>query len=317
MRLPCLKALSLSANVIVCSMQKLTLTLGRWALALAATASLTGCCPRQQSCCPDKSDAVKSLSELPREQLRTFLKGHVGDWRGETDQSRGLPPPPVQRPVPESAKFIDLPPPDTITVGQLPLVQAIKQRRSLREYAPTPLSQEALSFLLWSTQGVSSYTQDADGNIVSQYRTVPSGGARHPFETYLLINRVQGLTPGLYRFMPFGHKLCLLRESNYLAADIQTACYGQDFPGKAAVVFVWAAVPGRTEWRYGYIAHRMIAMDVGHVCQNLYLSAEAIGAGACAMLGYSQPHMDALIGVDGTDEFTIYMASVGKKVAGD
>jgi SagB-type dehydrogenase family enzyme len=298
-------------------MQKHTLTRGRWALALAAIASLAGCCPRQQSCCPAKSDSVKSLGELPREQLRTFLKGHVGDWRGETDQSQGKPPPPVQRPIPEDATFIDLPSPGTITVGRIPLVQAIKQRRSLREYAPTPISQEELSFLLWSTQGVSSYEQAADGNIVGQFRTVPSGGSRHPFETYLLINRVEGLVPGLYRFMPFGHKLCLLQASTALPDALQTACYGQAFPGKAAVVFVWSAVPERTEWRYGYIAHRMIAMDAGHVCQNLYLSAESIGAGTCAMLGYSQPHMDALIGVDGRDEFTIYMAAVGKKVAGD
>jgi len=82
-------------------------------------------------------------------------------------------------------------------------------------------------------------------------------------------------------------------------------------------MFVWATVPERTEWKYGYIAHRMIAIEAGHVCQNLYLAAESIDAGACAMLGYSQPHMDALIGVDGKDEFTIYTAAVGKKVAGD
>jgi nitroreductase len=56
----------------------------------------------------------------------------------------------------------------------------------------------------------------------------------------------------------------------------------------------------------------MIAMEAGHVCQNLYLAAESIGAGACAVLGYDQERMDSLIGVDGTDEFTIYMASVGK-----
>ena len=67
----------------------------------------------------------------------------------------------------------------------------------------------------------------------------------------------------------------------------------------AAVVFIWAAVPYRSEWKYGCIAHKMIAIEAGHVCQNLYLAAESIDAGTCAMLGYHQPALDELIGVDG------------------
>jgi SagB-type dehydrogenase family enzyme len=257
---------------------------------------------------------VKSLTELPREQLRTMLKGHMGDWRMETDQRKGVPVPPVQRPVPVDAKRIALPRPETLDFGRAPLKDVVEQRRSLRTYADTPLSLKELSFLLWCTQGVAKVDRDAEGRIVNQYRTVPSGGARHPFETYLLIDRVDGLVPGVYRFLPHEHALIMVREDHELAPRISEACYNQAAPAKAAVVFVWAAVPYRTEWRYGPIAHRMIAIEAGHVCQNLYLAAESIGAGACAMLAYNQAKMDALIGVDGKEEFTIYLAPVGKKV---
>ncbi len=254
----------------------------------------------------------QSLNKFSIEQLRTVIKGYTGDWRGDTDQNRGVPAPPVQQPIPEDAAIIDLVPPDAISLGELPLAQLVRQRRSLREYSATPLKNEELSFLLWCTQGVSSFEQDGDGNIVKQFRNVPSGGGRNPFETYLIINHVEGIAPGLYRFLPFGHKLCLLHEANDLPGQVQAACYGQPCVGDAAVVFVWTAVPYRTEWKYGYIAHRMIAIEAGHLCQNLYLAAESINAGACALLGYSQKHMDALIRVDGKDEFTIYMATVGK-----
>jgi nitroreductase len=68
------------------------------------------------------------------------------------------------------------------------------------------------------------------------------------------------------------------------------------------------------EWRYDIAAHKVIAIDAGHVCQNLYLACEAIDAGTCAMAAYDQEEMDKLLRVDGQNEFTIYLASVGKKL---
>jgi SagB-type dehydrogenase family enzyme len=66
------------------------------------------------------------------------------------------------------------------------------------------------------------------------------------------------------------------------------------------------------EWRYNIAAHKVILLDAGHVCQNLYLACSAIGAGTCAIAAYNQSVMDQLLGVDGKDEFAIYLAPVGK-----
>jgi len=74
------------------------------------------------------------------------------------------------------------------------------------------------------------------------------------------------------------------------------------------------APPHRMEWRYGLAAHKVIAIDAGHVCQNLYLACEAIGAATCAIAAYDQGEIDKLLRIDGQDEFTIYLASVGKKL---
>jgi SagB-type dehydrogenase family enzyme len=189
----------------------------------------------------------------------------------------------------------------------VPLVEAIKRRRSHRRYLEEALNLEELSFLLWATQGIRKVIP----NIQASRRTVPSGGARHPFETYLLINRVSGLEVGLYRYLPLEHKLCSVDEDPDLARKIHVACLEQ-YVTNSAVVFVWAAIPYRTEWRYSVLAHKLIALDAGHVCQNLYLAAEAIGCGMCAIGAYDQEKLDRALGLDGTAEFAIYAATVGK-----
>jgi len=123
---------------------------------------------------------------------------------------------------------------------------------------------------------------------------------------------VTNLEPGLYRYLPLEHKLCLLKKGDNLVEKAKNASRTNAFVGEAAVVFVWTAIPYRAEWRYGVVAHKMVAIESGHICQNLYLACGAIGAGTCAVGAYSQNEMDAVLGVDGEEEFAIYVAPVGK-----
>lgn len=261
---------------------------------------------------PPVPEAIRGANELSTAQRRVFLRGAMFDWRGDTDDRRGLEAPPIQKPYPADAKRLDLVKPEKFTVGGMRVIDAIRDRRSRREYSEDSFSLEELSYLLWASQGISRIDRDSQGKSVAQFRTVPSGGARHPFETYLIINRVTGVKPGLYRYLPLEHQLLVVRDEAALGKRVTEACYGQAFTGNAAVVFVWAAIPYRTEWHYGCIAEKLVAIDVGHVCQNLYLAAESIHGGVCAVMGYNQVRMDTLIGVDGTDEFVIYLAAAGK-----
>ena len=257
---------------------------------------------------------------------RKFLKADLwGEWeRQETDQRKGIKPPANQKPYPQEATLIDLVPPDNLTMGQMPLIEAIRKRRSRREYTDEHLSLEELSFLLWATQGVDQeatkrYREWLAGvigwsisDIPSLMRTVPSGGACHPFETYLVVNRVQELKPGIYRYLSVEHKLLVLEGGLIFETKVSDSL--PPMLARSAVVFLWTAIPYRTEWRYTIVAPKLIAQESGHICQNLYLACEAIGAGTCAVGAYDQKTMDDLLGVDGEDEFTIYVAPVGKVV---
>jgi SagB-type dehydrogenase family enzyme len=225
----------------------------------------------------------------------------------ETGQKKKLPPLPAQKPPPPDARLSDLVPPEELTVGTMPLVEAIRGRRSHRKYGPESLTLEELSFLLWATQGLTSLEAESQRS----QRTVPSGGGRHPFETYVLVNRVEGLPPALYRYLPVDHKLCLEQEGPGLVDGIHEGLRRQ-YVKDSAVVFLWTVIPYRTEWRYSVVSHKVIALDAGHVCQNLYLAAGSIGAGACAIAAYDQEKLDAALGLDGKDEFAIYAATLGK-----
>ncbi|UWX56771.1 SagB/ThcOx family dehydrogenase [Chlorobaculum sp. MV4-Y] len=242
---------------------------------------------------------------------REFLKDNVRqkvDF-SQTPQNRRVPPPPIEKPIPEGAKTIPLPPIEKAKLaGSIDLWSAIGQRESCRFYSDEPLSLDELSLLLWATQGA-RLKLDAGHAL----RTVPSAGCRHAFETYLCVLNVERLEKGIYRYLPLEHALLFSHTSEHLESRIVRATLGQRFTGDAAVLFVWTAIPYRMEWRYGLAAHKVIALDAGHVCQNLYLACQAIGAGTCAIAAYDQGEMDRLLGVDGEEEFTIYLAPAGKK----
>lgn len=239
---------------------------------------------------------------------RQMIKGDLWQQWGklELDQRLGVPVPALQKDYSPVAKIIDLVSPNAITLGTMPVFEAINARRSCRSYKPIPLSLEELSFLLWATQGVKSVMKDG----YATRRTVPSGGSRHPFETYLAVQRIENLALGLYRYLAIEHKLLILNEDQNIGQKIAEGC--ADFALDSAVTFIWTALPYRTEWRYGPLSPKLIAQDSGHVCQNLYLACTTIHAGTCAVGAYNQEKMDALLGVDGVDEFTVYCAPVGK-----
>ncbi len=224
-----------------------------------------------------------------------------------TCQSRGLRPPPAQKPPAPRSRVVHLPDREQWAIPPCDLENAIADRESHRRFAAIPLSLAELAFLLWATQGVRDVLHEA-----AILRTVPSAGCRHPLETYLAVLRVDGLEPGLYRYLPLDHALVHERDVANLPARLTAATRGQSFTGQAAVTFIWAAVPTRTEWRYAEASYKVIALDAGHVCQNLYLACAAIGAGTCAIAAYDQALVDELLGVDGSDEFGIYLAPVGK-----
>ena len=239
---------------------------------------------------------------------REFIERTKYHSMDSPDVSRGILQPPLQLPFDPAQKVIPLPAPSNIRPASIDIREAIERRRSVRAYAGTPLTLDELSYLLWCTQGVKKVIQNSSTN-----RTVPSAGARHAFETYVLANSVDGLPPGLYRFLALQHALLQEETAPGLADRFMAACRGQEHVKTCAAMFLWAAVAYRMTWRYGERGYRYLHLDAGHVCQNLYLAAESIGCGVCAIAAFNDDDVNRLLKLDGEKHFAIYLATVGKK----
>ncbi|MCR4421424.1 MAG: SagB/ThcOx family dehydrogenase [Exilispira sp.] len=239
---------------------------------------------------------------------REFLKSNWASTDfNKSDMSKKIPFPSQQKPIKEGQEKIPLIPKENWQSFEVNLFDIIIQRKSTRKYLDEKISFEQLSKLLFCTQGIRKYYPDYS------FRTVPSGGARHPFETYFYANKVENLEKGIYRYLPIDN--CIVLEIPYydgIERDIHKATLEQFW--NPAIYFFWSVIPYRTEYKYLEAAAKLAAIDIGHVCQNLYLVAESFDCGVCAIAAYDQSAMDNLLKLDGKDEFVIYCASCGKKI---
>lgn len=225
--------------------------------------------------------------------VRGKLPLHQLDWMKK---------PPVFKEYIDS-KHIVLPPP-LLDEGE-GLWSTLRKRRSIRAYTEEPISMTELSQILWATQGITGHAGD------HLLRTAPSAGALYPIETYLSINRAEGIEQGLYHYNPPHHQLDLIREGDF-GKEIRRGALDQQIAERAAVNFLWSAVFERSKWKYLQRAYRYIFLDAGHIAQNLALAAEAMKLGSCQIGAIYDDELNGLFHLDGTNESIIYISSVGR-----
>jgi len=165
-----------------------------------------------------------------------------------------------------------LPPP--VTDGGMSVEYALENRRSQRSFQDKALSPEQISQILWAAYGI---TESGRG-----LRTAPSAGALYPLEIYAVIGNVDGVTPGVYKYIADGHKLALQREGD-VRDELSGAAFNQSMVREAPASVFFSAVFSRTTERYGERGRHFIYIEVGHAAQNVYLQAEALGLGTCAI----------------------------------
>ena len=220
------------------------------------------------------------------------MPGHKLDWEAKPDLYKEYP----------QAEKIELPAfePD----HAMSLDKTLRQRKSIRDYQDRPISMGQLAYLLWASTGIQRVE---DGY---EFRTAPSAGALYPIETYLVANNVKVLEAGVYHYAIRSHQLEQLEQRD-LRRQIAAAALGQGMCAMAAAVFIWTAVFERCKWKYGQRAYRYIYLDAGHIAENLALAAVSLNLGTCEIGALYDDHVNAIIGIDGTEESTICMAAIG------
>jgi SagB-type dehydrogenase family enzyme len=201
------------------------------------------------------------------------------------------------------------------------VLTCVAQRRSVRSFGATPVTLLELSRLLWSCAGLTASFITPQGQDF--YRAAPTAGALYPIETYLVVNKVEGLEPGLYHYRVAGldilerpivegsHSLEQLRTGD-LRAEITAAALDQPLCGKAGVVFIWTAVFARSEWKYRERSYRYFYLDAGHMAAQLSLAAVSQGLGSCQLAAFYDQELNGLLGIDGETEGSLYLSAVGR-----
>jgi len=250
-------------------------------------------------------------------QNRNFMKcPKLGEAMRQSDQSKGLPHPPhghaVEEPLitlPSFGEFSNSP----VSEGFYP--NLLDKRRSIRTFDDLkPMTAAQLAFILYSAQGIQEYRGKDESFTL---RPVPSGGARHPFETYVAVKNVQGLKKGLYYYAPAVnvHKkqvaLSFMKPIDDYDNVVTKMLAGQNWAGNASAVLFISCIPYRSEWRYAEHSHRVILIDLGHVGQNIMLSATGLGLGSCCLAAYDQEVCDEFLNLDGNNEYTVYAVAIG------
>jgi len=172
-----------------------------------------------------------------------------------------------------------------------PIERLLAHRRSVRDFAATPLSLEELAHLLWAAQGVSS----PEG-----LRTAPSAGALYPLAVHLVAGNVKGLECGSYHYRPHAGELVLTAAGDR-RQPLAAAALGQGCVSEAAAVLVLSAVFERTTQKYGQRGIQYVHMEVGHAAQNVYLAAGSLGLGTVMVGAFDDQGVKRAVPLEGSE----------------
>jgi len=223
---------------------------------------------------------------------RDTLSGGTLDWESKPELYKEY----------SEAPLVELP--SFSFENNISLKDLLKKRKSVRKYLFKPLELEKLSFLLWCSTGIQ---REEAGYL---FRTAPSAGALYPIETYLVVNNVVDLKQGIYHYNIRKHSLELLKVGDFSAA-LSFAALNQYFCRKASVIFVWSAIFFRSKWKYKERAYRYIFIDVGHIAENLALSAVYLELGSCQIGAFFDDELNEIFDLDGINESCLYLSPVG------
>lgn len=215
----------------------------------------------------------------------------------------------MNKPVPEPERMtrtvrsndIELPAPRT--ESSISVEQALLNRRSVRSYKDEPITIAEAGQLLWAAQGI---TERSEG-----FRTAPSAGATFPFEVYLVAGTVTGLKAGIYKYDYQQHGLILKREGDF-RAELSENALGQSSITTGAIDIVLAGVYERTTQRYSDRGIRYVHMEAGHIAQNVFLQAVALGLGSVPIGAFNDSKVQKMLDIP-DNEVPLYILPVGRK----
>jgi len=238
---------------------------------------------------------------------KEFIQGTQYPDYSTVDLVLRVPEPPHELPVRKGQTIIKLPSPKRFKVKDVPVRKIIENWELVGFFSRSSLTLKELSYLLWCSQGFRKIVAET-----FQLRNVPSSGSRYPLETYFVASDVEGLETGLYRYLPMSHSIVAERIDSDLTLEISTASLNFKIVTRAALTFIWVAVPYRSVWALGNRGYRSVLIEAGHTCQNLILAAANLGYDVFPIDLFHDAMIGKLANLDPETQWPVYLAAVGK-----
>jgi len=194
------------------------------------------------------------------------------------------------------------------TSGTVSVESALAARRSRRHFQDREISAQQLSQILWAAYGITLPLPQHPA-LRGGLRTTPSAGAIFPLEFYVVIGNVTGIEPGVYRYNSAEHSLTKIINGD-LRSRLSSAALNQRMIQDAPASLVFSAVFSRMTARYGARGNRYVYMEIGHAAQNVYLQAEALGLGTCAIGAFTDSSVSQLLQLP-ANETPLYIMPIG------
>jgi nitroreductase len=186
------------------------------------------------------------------------------------------------------AQIRDLPAPRA--AGGKPLIETLKLRRSIREYADRPLPPQVLSDLLWAAFGVNR----------------PSGDRTAPYWRHVMVIDVYAaLADGVWLYDPKLHRL-----EQRLPNDIRAQTGTQDFVGSAPLNLIYVAHGERMTDISAEERRLYASVDTGFIGQNVYLFCASEGLATVFRGSVDTRKLAATMRLD-EGQFVTFAQSVG------
>jgi len=244
----------------------------------------------------ENKDVIKKIGELFQEYTKyEYLTDRPDMLKGKLS-------PGLEKEPDSKEDIIDLPEYEPIKEDFGKILLERKSRRNFDD--SKPISKVQLSTLLFYIAGVRP-----DHKI--HFRMAPSAGALHPLNTYVLVNNVEEMAPGLYLYIPSKHAIAPVEIGPKVGKLFAAACLQQKMVHLANITVIWTAQIIRASYKYLNRAYRYVYLDAGHACQNAYLVSEALGLGCCAVGAFDDNSVSKLLKIDGVSEFPLYMIPIG------
>lgn len=205
-----------------------------------------------------------------------------------------------------------IPLPMEVELGNVPIGDVIRQRRSVRNFTGEAITRDELSALLLYSNGISGqFTYMLQKPEIQYLRAAPSAGGLYPIEIYPVILNVTGLEQGIYHYKVKEHALEQLQKGDCHNV-IPPLLSNQPFTKNCAALFILTAIFKRTTLKYGQRGYRFVMLDAGHIGQNVYLAATSLFLGCVGIGGFFERQLEEVLKLDGVEESVVYVLGVGK-----